>query len=120
MTRPSTKTERTTPSEQAEPTPVNTQPSISGTGRRRPTRISSLHTGLVLASVVSILLVVFLVQNARSVMISFLGANLHVSLAVALLAAALGGAVIVGAVGAARIAQLRRSRRVRSGHGDRH
>jgi uncharacterized integral membrane protein len=117
MTRHSMDNERATATR---PMPSDAGSGASGTERRRPTRISSLHTGLVVASVALVLLVIFLVQNARSVKISFLGANVHVSLAVALLVAALGGAVIVGGVGAARIAQLRRSRRVRSARGDTH
>jgi uncharacterized integral membrane protein len=108
--------ERSTPAAEIDPTREVAGPGMSGTGRRRPTRISSLHTGLVIARVVLILLVIFLVQNARSVKVSFLGANVHVSLAVALLVPALGGAVIVGGVGAARITQLRR-RRVHSARG---
>jgi len=79
--------------------------------RRRPTRISSLHVGLITAAILLVLLVVFLAQNAHTVEIHFLGAHLHVSLAVAILAAAVGGALITGAAGTARIAQLRRSRR---------
>jgi uncharacterized integral membrane protein len=110
--------ERATSSAPSEPTPANAGPAASRSGRRRPTRISTLHTGLVIATVVLILLVIFLVQNARSVKISFFGANVHVSLAIALLIAALGGALIVGGVGAARIAQLRRGRRVRSARSD--
>jgi len=78
--------------------------------RRRPTRTGNLHAGLVIAAVLLLLLVIFLAQNAHTVTINFLGANLHVSLAVALLAAALVGALIIGAAGTARIAQLRRER----------
>ena len=77
-------------------------------GRRRPTRLSSLHVGLLAAAVLLLLLVVFLVQNAHTVKISFLGAHLHVSLAVAMLAAAVAGALIMGAAGAARLGQVRR------------
>lgn len=79
--------------------------------RRRPTRISSLHVGLIVAAVALVLLVIFLVQNAHTVEISFLGGHLRVSLAVAMLIAALAGALIVGAAGTARIGQLRRSAR---------
>lgn len=110
MTRPTADTELASPSLQTEPPVSDPNPGRGETGRQRPTRLSSLHTGLVIASVALILLVIFLVQNARSVKISFLGANAHVSLAIALLIAALGGAVIVGGVGAARITQLRRHR----------
>jgi uncharacterized integral membrane protein len=118
MTRPDTDTERASPTSQTElPAPASRRLGRSKTGQR-PTRISSLHTGLVVAGVALILMVIFFIQNARSVKVSFLGANAHVSLAVALLIAALGGSVVVGGVGAARITQLRRSRRVRSVHDD--
>jgi putative membrane protein len=70
-----------------------------------------LHVGLVVASVALILLVIFLVQNAHTVKVSFLGTHAHVSLAVAMLIAAIAGALVVGAAGAARIGQLRRSNR---------
>lgn len=79
--------------------------------RRRPTRISSLHAGLIVAAMVLVLLVVFVIQNARAVDISFLGTHLRVSLAVALLSAAIAGALVVGAASTARITQLRRSAR---------
>lgn len=78
---------------------------------RRPTRISSLHVGVVVAAVLLVLLVIFLVQNERSVDVSFLGGHLRVSLAVAMLIGAVAGALIVGAAGTARIGQLRRSAR---------
>ena len=110
MTRPTADTELVTPSVQSEPPVSDPNPRRGKVGRQRPTRLSSLHTGLVIACIALILLVIFLMQNARSVKISFLGANVHVSLAVALLIAALGGAVIVGGIGAARITQLRRNR----------
>jgi uncharacterized integral membrane protein len=110
MTRPTVDTELATPSAQTHLPVSDTGPGRGAIGRQRPTRLSSLHTGLVIASIALVLLVVFLVQNARSVEISFLGANAHLSLAVALLIAALGGAVIAGGVGAARITQLRRHR----------
>jgi len=87
--------------------------------RRRPTRISSLHVGLLTAAILLVLLVVFLIQNAHTVEIHFLGAHLRVSLAVAMLAAAVAGALIVGAAGTARIAQLRRSRRTSASAADR-
>lgn len=79
--------------------------------RKRPTRISSLHIGLIVAATVLVLLVVFLIQNSHTVNISFLGGHLRVSLAVAMLTAAVAGALITGAAGTARIAQLRRSAR---------
>ena len=85
-------------------------PGAKHQSRRRPTRISSLHVGLITAAILLVLLVIFLAQNAHTVEIHFLGAHLRVSLAVAMLAAAVAGALVSGAAGTARIAELRRSR----------
>jgi uncharacterized integral membrane protein len=56
-----------------------------------------------------ILLVIFIIQNAHAVHVTFLGAHASVSLAVALLVAAIAGALVMTAAGTARIAQLRRA-----------
>jgi putative membrane protein len=82
--------------------------------RRRPTRLGSLHVGLIVAAIALVLLVVFLIQNEHTVDVRFLGGHLRVSLAVAMLIASVTGALIVGAAGTARIGQLRRSARRRS------
>jgi uncharacterized integral membrane protein len=76
--------------------------------RQRPTRLSNLYVSLVTAAVMLILLVIFLFQNARSVDVHVLNGQLRMPLAVALLAAAVIGALLVGIVGLARISQLRR------------
>ena len=55
-----------------------------------------------------ILLLVFILENTQSVKISYFGASGHVALGVALLLAAVGGALLVGLLGAGRIAQVRR------------
>jgi uncharacterized integral membrane protein len=89
-------------------------PDAGPRARRRPTRISSLHIGLIVAAVVLVLLVVFLIQNSRTVDVTFFGARLRVSLAVAMLLAAVAGALVTGAAGTARIAQLRKSMRGRA------
>jgi uncharacterized integral membrane protein len=57
--------------------------------------------------VLGVALIAFLVQNTRSVHIKFFGASGHIPVAVALLAAALIGALIVLGVGIARTTQLR-------------
>jgi len=90
--------------------PSRTRPASADTSPRT-TRLGSLHVGLIVAAVALVLLVIFLVQNAHTVEVSFLGGNLRVSLAVAMLIASVAGALIVGAAGAARISQLRRSAR---------
>jgi uncharacterized integral membrane protein len=64
---------------------------------------TSLIAGFALLTVVMI----FIIQNAHAVNISFLGAHLRLSLAVALILAVIAGALIMAAAGTARIAQLR-------------
>ncbi len=76
-------------------------------GRTR-TRISGMRTSLIAGFAVLIVVMIFIIQNAHAVNISFLGAHLRLSLAVALLLAAIAGALIMAAAGTARITQLRK------------
>jgi uncharacterized integral membrane protein len=71
----------------------------------------------VAGAIVLILLLVFILENTQSVEVSYFGASGHVALGVALLLAAVGGALLIGILGAARIAQVRRhaKRHSRSG-----
>ena len=75
--------------------------------RQLRTRISGVRTALIAGFIVLILVVIFVIQNAAAVNISFLGAHLRVSLAVAILIAAIAGALVMTAAGTARITQLR-------------
>jgi putative membrane protein len=79
--------------------------------RRLRTRISSARTGLIAGVLVLIVLVIFIIQNPHAVTISFLGAQVRLSLAVALLIAAIAGALLMAAAGTARITQLRMAMR---------
>jgi lipopolysaccharide assembly protein A len=88
------------------PTPAASA-QVMKTGRTR-TRISGMHTGLIAGAIALVVMMIFIIQNAHAVNISFLGAHLRLSLAVALLIAAIGGALVMAAAGAARITQLRR------------
>ena len=76
-------------------------------GRRLRTSISSARTALIVSVLALIVLEIFIIQNADAVKISFLGAQVRVSLAVALLIAAIAGALLMAAAGTARITQLR-------------
>ncbi len=78
------------------------------TRRRMRTKISSMRTGLIAGTAVLVVMLIFIIQNAHAVRISFLGAHLSLSLAVALLLAAIAGALVMAAAGTARITQLRR------------
>ena len=66
-----------------------------------------MRTALIVSIAALIVVLIFIIQNAHAVGISFLGAHLHLSLAVALLLAAVAGALVMAAAGTARITQLR-------------
>ena len=87
--------------------PFPAAPQAPRPGRPR-TRISGMRTGLIAAAVALIVVMIFVIQNADAMNVRFLGAHLHLSLAVALLFAAIAGAMIMAAAGTARITQLRR------------
>ena len=89
----------------ARPPPVAPQPPAR---RALRTRISGMRTGLIAAIAALIVVMIFIIQNAHAVNISFLGAHLRLSLAVALFFAAIAGALLMAAAGTARITQLRR------------
>jgi uncharacterized integral membrane protein len=72
------------------------------------TRTARAHNALIAGALVLILLLVFIIENTKSVKIAYFGAGFQLPLGVALLLAAIGGALIVGIVGTARIVQLRR------------
>jgi lipopolysaccharide assembly protein A len=96
----------TTPTGQA-PTQPPGPPIDSAVKGVRRTRISRAWTAVAVMVVLGVALIAFLVQNTRSVHIKFFGASGHIPIAVALLAAALIGALIVLGVGIARTTQLR-------------
>ena len=67
-----------------------------------------MRTGLIAGVAALIVVMIFIIQNAHAVNITFLGAHLRMSLAVALFLAAIAGALVMAAAGTARITQLRR------------
>jgi lipopolysaccharide assembly protein A len=75
-------------------------------GERR-TRLSGAWTAVVVGLVALIVILVFILQNQKSVEVSFLMFSGHLPLAVALLFAMILGGLIVFAFGAARLLQLR-------------
>ena len=79
--------------------------------RRMSTKISGVRIALIAGFAVLVVVLIFIIQNAHTVSISFLGAHLHLSLAVALLLAAVAGALIMAAAGTARITELRQTMR---------
>ena len=81
----------------------------------RHTRMSALWFAVAFFGVVLLFLLIFILQNSREVSISYLGMHGNLPLGVALLFAAVCGALLTILAGAARISQLhavaRRQRR---------
>jgi uncharacterized integral membrane protein len=72
----------------------------------RPTRIGGLWLAIAFFAVVLLFLLIFILQNSREVSISYLGMHGRLPLGVALLLAAVSGALLTILAGAARISQL--------------
>ena len=85
--------------------------------RVRRTRISGLWVAVACFAVVLLLLLIFILQNSRTVEVSYFGAHGHLPLGVALLLAAVAGVFLIVLPGAARIIQLRGTAR-RHRHAD--
>jgi uncharacterized integral membrane protein len=90
----------------AEPPAAPTAPTSHA--KIKPTRISGTWVAVIVAIFVLIFLLVFILQNLADATIHFLGGAFTLPLGVALLFAAIAGALLVALVGAARIMQLRR------------
>lgn len=75
-----------------------------------------MWVGVVVFTVVLVLLLIFILQNAQSVEITFFGANGSLPFAVAMLLAAVAGVLLTAVVAGLRIRQLRH--RVRRGDHD--
>ncbi|HWD95597.1 MAG TPA: lipopolysaccharide assembly protein LapA domain-containing protein [Acidimicrobiales bacterium] len=82
---------------------------LSQAGREhfRHTRTSAAWVGIVVAIIFGVALIDFIAQNTRDVRIDFFSVSGRMPVAVALLVAALAGAIVVVAVGVGRVAQLR-------------
>jgi putative membrane protein len=96
------------PSANGSSSPPSAAPTPAHKAGRMHTRISGMRTSLIAAAAGLIVVMIFIIQNANAVSISFLGAHLRLSLAVALVFAAIAGALIMAAAGTARITQLQR------------
>ncbi|MGW6931401.1 LapA family protein [Lentzea sp. NPDC054927] len=101
------KTPITEPIPAAPPTAAK-PPAVAAPKKLRPTRISGTWIAVLVAIVVLIFLLVFILQNGGNATIHFLWGEFSLPLGVALLFGAIGGALLVAVVGAARILQLRR------------
>jgi uncharacterized integral membrane protein len=75
------------------------------------TRVSGIWVASIAAVVVLLLLLIFILQNGSRVEINIFGANPSLPLGVALLLAAVLGALLVALIGIARVVQLRHTAR---------
>ncbi|HVA05889.1 MAG TPA: lipopolysaccharide assembly protein LapA domain-containing protein [Acidimicrobiales bacterium] len=73
----------------------------------RRTRISTAWVGVMAGAVVLVLLLVFILQNTRSVKISYVTFAGSMPLGIALLLAAIAGLFLAGGIASPRIWQLR-------------
>lgn len=81
----------------------------SGHPDRAPrTRAGAAWVGLCVSALVLVALIVFMLQNTQTVLVSFLGWQGSVPLALALIIAGIGVGVVALVVGTLRIHQLRR------------
>jgi uncharacterized integral membrane protein len=112
------------PAEAAAPVPTQAAPTQAAPTRAaapslkpKHTRISGLWIAVGFFAVILLLLLIFILQNGKTVDVSYMGAHGHLPLGVALLLAAVCGVLLVVLAGAARISQLRRvARRHRRAH----
>ena len=77
----------------------------------KTTRTSGLWISVIGFALLLLLLGIFLLQNGQKVQISYLGADGHLPLAVAMLLSAVAGALLVATAGMARVLQLRHTAR---------
>jgi uncharacterized integral membrane protein len=108
-------TESRSPSEAASNVSSRTSPEHEGLR----TRTSVVWTAVVVLVASLVLVLVFILQNLQDVSVKFLVFDGQLPLGVALLVSATLGGVIVLTAGAARVVQLRRSRRLRDGSDNR-
>jgi uncharacterized integral membrane protein len=95
----------------AEAAPTEAAPTGASTDTNAPPRATAagrVWIGLTVGVVLVVLLIIFIAENSGSVTVSFLGAHGKISLGLAMLAAAVVGAVVTLLVGTTRILQLRR------------
>jgi uncharacterized integral membrane protein len=101
------------PSRPTATVPTKSEDVISTPPRRTAprTRTGATWFGICAAAATLVVLIIFLLQNTRSVEISFLWLHRTLPLALGLLIAAVGTAIVVMVIGTARITQLRRRNR---------
>jgi uncharacterized integral membrane protein len=95
---------RTPESEAAMESSASRSPLKPQTGR---TRISTAWVGIIAGALVLVLLLIFILQNTRTVKVSYFTATGSMPLGIALLLAAIAGLLLAGGIAGLRIWQLR-------------
>jgi len=99
----------TAPSPTEETTPAATQATPAAPPQPvQRTRAASFWVSVVVTALILIALIIFLAQNSHQISVHFLGWSGHISQAVALLIAAVCGALLVAIPASIRVVQLRR------------
>ena len=80
---------------------------VDGENPKSATRVSRAWIGIIAGALVLVLLLVFILQNTRSVKVSYFTATGSMPLGVALLLAAISGLLLAGGVASMRIWQIR-------------
>ena len=93
-----------------EPLP-ETHPGAFAPIKIKRTRVSGTWIAVIVALLILIFLLIFILQNLATATVFFLGASGSLPLAVAMLFSAIGGGLLVGLIGGARILQLRKETR---------
>ncbi|MDY7090392.1 MAG: DUF1049 domain-containing protein [Actinomycetota bacterium] len=106
---------RTAPAEDVIGSPP-TSPASVISNRVPHTRTGTVWFAVCSAALLSVVLIVFMAQNTRSVEVTFLWMHTRLPLALALLIAAVGATILAVVIGTARITQLRHL--YRRGHGN--
>ena len=116
-TEPPPGTQTPPPGTQTPPPGTQTGPQPQPAGQPLPqhqvrhTRISGLWVAVGIFALVLLFLLIFILQNGREVGVSYLGAHGNLPLGVALLLAAVCGALLAILAAAVRMAQLRSTAR---------
>lgn len=103
-----TEPDHSVPPAPSAPESVAAQPSAKAVAEVKFTRAAALWSSLIFGLLILTILLVFIAQNTESATFAFLGWRWTLPLGVAILLAAVCGALITVLVGAARIFQLRR------------
>jgi uncharacterized integral membrane protein len=91
--------------------PTEATPTLARPGSSAPPRATAagrVWVALTVGVVLIVLLIIFIAENSDNVTVSFLGAHGRISLGLAMLGAAVVGALVTLLVGTTRILQLRR------------